>query len=146
MRYRYFGTKELRSVSIFPQQGGISRVDCLRVCPVLAMQAYVDRTSSRVYIHSDPVWPYEHVFMSQVLNSATRLHFPVGSRTCSGWLCTMMERVGIDLKYKGGSVGKAAASGAIDRDVPIDVVLNTGRSSTSSTTELVFVRWLQASA
>ena len=34
---------------------------------------------------------------------------------------------GIDPKYKGGSVRMAAASAAIDRGVPIDVVLNTGR-------------------
>ena len=36
-----------------------------------------------------------------------------------------MTRVGIDPKYKGGSVRMAAASAAIDRGVPIDVVLNT---------------------
>jgi hypothetical protein len=34
MRYRYFGTKELRSVPVFTQQGGISCAECLRVCPV----------------------------------------------------------------------------------------------------------------
>ena len=44
MRYRYFGTKELRTVPVFTRQGGISRADCLWVCPVLAMQAYLDRT------------------------------------------------------------------------------------------------------
>ena len=38
-----------------------------------------------------------------------------------------MDRVGIDPKYKGGSVCMAAASAAIDRGIPIDVVLNTGR-------------------
>ena len=127
MRFRYFGTKELRSVPVFTRQGGISRVDCLRVCPVLATQAYVDRTSSQEYIHFDPVWPYKHVFMSQVPNKATGLHFPVGSQTCSQWLRTIMDRAGIDPKYKGGSVRMVAASAAIDRGVPIDVVLNTGR-------------------
>ena len=45
MRYRYFGTKEFRSIPVFTRQGGISRTECLRVCPVLAMQAYLDRTS-----------------------------------------------------------------------------------------------------
>ena len=88
-------------------------------------QAYVDRTSSREYIHSDTVWPYQHVFMSQV--PSTRLHFPVGSQTCFLWLRTIMDRVGIDPKYKGGSVRMAAASAAIDCGVPIDVVLSTGR-------------------
>ena len=38
-----------------------------------------------------------------------------------------MIRVSIDPKYKGGSVRMAAASAAIDRGVPIDVLLNTGR-------------------
>ena len=36
-----------------------------------------------------------------------------------------MDRASIDPKYKGGSVRMAAASVAIDRVVPIDVVLNT---------------------
>ena len=43
------------------------------------------------------------------------------------WMLTVMTRVGIDPKYKGGSIRIAAASAAIDRGVPIDVVLNTGR-------------------
>ena len=38
-----------------------------------------------------------------------------------------MTCIGIDPKYKGGSVRMAAASAAIDRGVPIDAVLNTGR-------------------
>ena len=40
---------------------------------------------------------------------------------------TVLDRVGIDPKYKGSSARMAAASATIDRDVPIDVVLNTGR-------------------
>ena len=38
-----------------------------------------------------------------------------------------MDRAGIDPKYKGSFVHMAAASASIDRGVPIDVVLNTGR-------------------
>ena len=79
MRYRYFGTKELRSVPVFTRQGGISRADCLRVCPVLAMQAYLDRTSSELYKHSDLVYPFQHVWMSQVPSRSTGYHFPVGA-------------------------------------------------------------------
>ena len=127
LRFRYFGTKELRSVPVFTRQTGISRWAHLRVCPVLAIKAYVDRTSSSKYVHSDPVYPFQHVFMSQVPYRATGLHFPVGSQTCSRWLRTIMTRIGIDPKYKGGSIRMAAASAAIDRGVPIDVVLNTGR-------------------
>ena len=40
---------------------------------------------------------------------------------------TRMTRVGIDSKYKDGSIRMAAASAAINRGVLIDVVLNTGR-------------------
>ena len=39
---------------------------------------------------------------------------------------TIMPRISIDPKYKGGSIRMAAALAAIDRGVPIDVVLNTG--------------------
>ena len=127
MRYRYFGTKELRSVPVFTRQGGISRAQCLRVCPVTTMQAYLARTSSDLYKHAGPVYPFEHVFMSQVPDRTSGYFFPVGAATCSRWLRDVMDRVGIDPKYKGGSVRMAAASAAIDRGVPIDVVLNTGR-------------------
>ena len=127
MRYRYFGTKELRSVPVFTRQGRISRVDCLRVCLVLAMQAYLDRTSSELYKHSDLVYPFQHVWMSQVPSRSTSYHFPVEAQTCSQWMHTVMTRVGIDPKYKGGSIRVVAASAAIDRGVPIDVVLDTGR-------------------
>ena len=127
MRYRYFGTKELRSVPVFTRQGGVSRVECLEVCQVLAMQAYLDRTSSELCTHSDVVYPFQHVFMSQVPNRVTGYYSPVGAKTCSRWLRTIMDRAGIDPKYKGGSIRMAAVSEAIDRGVPIDVVLNTGR-------------------
>jgi hypothetical protein len=41
----------------------------------------------------------------------------------------IMDRIKVDPKYKGGSIRMAAASATIDRGVPIDVVLNTGRWS-----------------
>ena len=40
---------------------------------------------------------------------------------------SVMNRVNIDPKHKGGSVHMAVASVAINRGVPIDLVLNTGR-------------------
>ena len=40
-----------------------------------------------------------------------------------------MDRIKVDPKYKGGSICMAAASAAIDRGVPIEVVLNIGRWS-----------------
>ena len=99
------------------------------------MQAYLDRTSSELYrhsdqlypFHSDQLYPFQHVFISQVPSTATGYYFPVGAQTCSQWLRTIMNRVGIDPKYKGGSICMAAASAAIDRGVVIDVVLNTVR-------------------
>ena len=85
------------------------------------MQAYLGRTSSELYRHSDLVCPFQHIFLSQVPSRATGYHFPIGAQTCSRWMHTVMTRVSIDLKYKGGSTRMAAASAAIDRGVPIDV-------------------------
>ena len=129
MRYQYFGTKELRSVKVFTQQGGISRDQCTRVCPVLALKDYIDRTSGQLYRLADLVYNFQHVFMSQVPDRSTGFHFPVGAQTCSKWMRLIMDRIKVDPKYKGGSIRMAAASAAIDRGVPIDVVLNTGRWS-----------------
>ena len=38
-----------------------------------------------------------------------------------------MDRIGVDKKLPGGSIRMAAASAAIDRGMPIDVVLSIGR-------------------
>ena len=58
-----------------------------------------------------------------------------------------MTRIGIDPKYKGGSVHMAAALAAIDRGVPIDVVLDTGRSASWQVFDKFYNRSrLQASA
>ena len=83
MQYQYFGTKELRLVKVFTQHGGISRDQCARVRPVQALKAYIERTSSHLYRPVDLVYKFRHVFMSQVPNWSTGLHFPVGSQTCS---------------------------------------------------------------
>ena len=40
-----------------------------------------------------------------------------------------MDRIGVHPRFKGGSIRMAAASAAIDRGMPIDVVLGTGRWS-----------------
>ena len=88
------------------------------------------------------MYPFQHVFMSQVPNTVTGYYFPVGAQTCSQWLRTIINCVGIDPKYKGGSV-PMAASAAIDRGVPIDVVLNTGRwASWQSSTVFTTEHWL----
>ena len=129
MRYQYFGTKELRSVPVFTRQGGISREQCARVCPVQALQVYIERTSGYLYRPSDLIYKFQHTFMSQVPNRSTGFFFPVGAQTCSRWMRLIMDRIHVDPKYKGGSIRMAAASAAIDRGVPIDVVLNTGRWS-----------------
>ena len=100
MQFRYFGTKELLSVLVFTQQTGLTQVAQLQVCPVLAIKAYVDRTSTQQYVHSDPVYPFWHVFVAQVPCRASGLHFPVGSQTCSRWLHTIMTCISIDPKCK----------------------------------------------
>ena len=130
MWYQYFGTKELRSVKVFTQQGGISRDQCTRVCPLQALKDYIDRTCGHLYRPADLVYNFQHVFMSQVPDQSTGFHFLVGAQTCSKWMRLIMDRIKVDPKYKGGgSIGMATASAAIDRGVPIDVVLNTGRWS-----------------
>ena len=83
MRYRYFGMKELRLVPVFTRQGGISRIEFLQACPVLVMQAYLDRTSFQLYKHSDLVYPFRHVFMSQVPNRGTVYYLLVKAQTCT---------------------------------------------------------------
>ena len=40
---------------------------------------------------------------------------------------TIMDRLEIPKEFPGGSIRMAAASAAIDRGMPIDVVLSTGR-------------------
>ena len=82
-----------------------------------------------LYRAADLVYKFQHVFMSQVPDRSTGFHFPVGAQTCSKWMRLIMDRIKVDPKYKGGSIRMAAASAAIDRGMPIDVVLNTGRWS-----------------
>ena len=127
IRFRYFGTKELRSVPTFTKQQGISKDRCEHVCPAHTLMDYVDRTSGPEYSHADKLYDFQHVFMSMVAHKHTGKFYPVGAQTMSRWLRIVMTRIGVDPKYKGGSVRMAAASAAIDRGSPIDVVLNTGR-------------------
>ena len=60
---RSFGQGGGTTVPVFIGRGGTSRVDCLQVCSVLALLAYVERTSS-LYVHFEPVYPFQHGFMS----------------------------------------------------------------------------------
>ena len=132
VRYRYFGTKELRAVPKFTGQHGLGFEMQRLVCPALALEAYIDRTADKsVYFHSDSVYDFEHVFMSQTparYGPYNGMHHPVGAQTCSRWMKEVMTRAGIT-GYSGGSVRMAAASAAIDSGVPIDEVLRTGRWS-----------------
>ena len=130
IRYRYFGTKELRAVPKFTGQHGLGFEAQKLVCPALALEAYIDRTADpSLYFHADPAYPFEHVFMSQTparYGPYKGMHHPVGPQTCSRWMKEVMTRVGI-AGYGGGSVRMAAASAAIDSGVAIDEVLRTGR-------------------
>ena len=64
----------------------------------------------------------------------------------------IIDRIGVDPKYKGGSIRMAAASAAIDQGVPIEVGLNAGRwsswqvFSTFDQPSKAFVRWPRALA
>lgn len=117
----------------------------LCVCLVLHMQVHVDRTSSRIYIDCDTVYPLQHAFISQVLSTATGLHFPVGSQTCPQWLRTIMDRAGIDLKYKGGPIRMATLQQLLTAECRPMLCLTqanrpVGKSSAGSTTELASER------
>ena len=43
LRYRYFGTKELRAVPKFTEQHGLGLAMQELVCPARALEAYIDR-------------------------------------------------------------------------------------------------------
>ena len=81
---------------------------------MLVMCDYTHRTAdTALFSQGDPVYPFEHVFMSQVPDKRTGprrdFHFPAGPSTCSRW----MTRIGIDARFKGGSVRMTVASAAI---------------------------------
>lgn len=117
MRYRYFGTKELKSVPTFTAQQGLSTTSAEVVCPVRTLQAYILRTTGPMFRPHDREFNYDHVFLSMTPQSSLRLHLPVGADTCSRWLRLVMDRIGVDPRFKGGSVRMAAASkvGSVER-------------------------------
>ena len=132
IRFNYFGTKELRSVPKLTKTQGLAMDRQEQVCVVRALECYIDLTADPdMFLHQDPVYPFQHVFMSQVVDNhigpRKGKFFPIGPSTCSRWLRTIMDRVEIPKEFPGGSVRMAAASAAIDRGMPIDVVLSTGR-------------------
>ena len=103
-----------------------------QVCVVRALECYIDLTADPdMFLHQDPVYPFLHVFMSQVVDNhigpRKGKFFHIGPSTCSRWLRTIMDRVEIPKEHQGGSVRMAAESAAIDRGMPIDVVLSIGR-------------------
>ena len=122
MRFRYFNTKELQSVPVFTPQGGIYRVGRLRVCPILALQAYVEGASSSLYTYIQS--KYGHLTMSLCLKCPKGL-IAYTSSPCLELLLTALYDDGS--KYTGGSIRMAEASATIDRGVRIDAVLNIGR-------------------
>ena len=71
-----------------------------QVCVVRALECYIDLTSDPdMFLHQDPVYPFQHVFMSQVVDNhigpRKGKFFPIGPSTCSRWLRTIMDRVGV---------------------------------------------------
>ena len=126
MKYRFFGAKELRAVPKFTKVRAVLASTCEKIDLVKTMFDYRNRTSGPNFHHRDLEHNYDHMFMSMVPGRDGK-HFPVSASTCSRWMYWVMKRVSIDPKYKGGSVRMAAASAAIDRGTPIEVVLSTGR-------------------
>ena len=126
MKYRFYGTKELKSVPKFTKVQAVLASTCEKIDLVKTMFDYRNRTNGPNFHHRDLEHNYDHMFMSMVPGRDGK-HFPVSASTCSRWMYWVMKRVSIDPKYKGGSVRMAAASAAIDRGTPIEVVLSTGR-------------------
>ena len=132
IRFQYFGTEELRSVSKLTRAQGLPMESVQQVCVIQALVCYLELSADPgMFLHSDPVYPFKHVFTSQVGNShigpRRGKYFPVGPGTCSRRMRTITDRVEIPKEFLGGSVRMAAASAAIDRGMPIDVVLSIGR-------------------
>ena len=124
MRFLYLSTKELLLVLIFTPQGGISRVEFLRVCLVLAMRI------EHHFKYTSILVPSALFNMSSCLKYSTwLLGFTSWSalRLAPHGFVLLWNRVGIDPKCKGGAVRVVEASAAIDYGMPIDAVLNTSR-------------------
>ena len=121
IQYRYFSTNRLRSFNLC-RSSLVKVVYLVRiVCRYARCALYkliLDQTSLKR--HHDAAYPFQHTFMSQVLCTATGLHLLVGSQACSRWLRTIMDHIGADPKYKGGSMCMAAAipKNACNQGVP----------------------------
>ena len=71
-----------------------------QVCVARALECYLDLTADPdMFLHQDPVYPFLHVFMSQVVDKhigpRRGKFFPVGPSTCSRWMRTIMDHVEI---------------------------------------------------
>ena len=126
LRFRFFGTKELRVPKLTRTQG-LPRSHSALVCPVSALQAYILRTAGPQFHHKDRSEDFDHVFMAMTPVPGTSVFKPVGAQTCSRWMKLVMHRAGVDPHWTGGSVRMAASSRALDEGEPIDVVMSIGR-------------------
>ena len=111
---------------------GLSMDSVQQVCVVHALECYLNLTADpNMFLPNDPVYPFKHVLMSQVVDKhvgpVKGKYFPVGPSMCSRWMRTILDCVEIPKEFPGGSVRVAAASAAIERGMPIDVVLSIGR-------------------
>jgi len=120
LRFVYFGTKELR-LPVFSVQLSVPLQVQQKVCAVLAVEAYLSRTSGPAFDHKDRVW------CSLKPRDRRGIHHAVGSETLSHWVRTVMQRSGVPAHFTGGSIRMAAASRAIDQGWDPRLVLQMGR-------------------
>jgi len=118
MSYRYFGTKELRLPVLGPQCG-ISSGVYERVCPVRAVQAYLDRSAA--FDHGDRVWCSTRSRHGRFLPTSEK------GDTLRRWMRDAMTAVGIDPKWTGGSIRMAASSKALDDGIEPAYIMKLGR-------------------
>ena len=105
LRFKYFGTKELRC-PVFTPELAVPQAVHQKICPVLNIECYLDR--SKHFKHSDRVWCARLSARSKAIPAA------VGPETLSRWMRDVMSRAGVPEHFTGGSVRMAGASRAID--------------------------------
>ena len=116
--FQYKGTKELK-VPILSPAIGIASDQVKKICPALALKAYLHRT--RHFDHNDRVWCISRHRDGVFTNVSGK------GDTLRRWMRDAMTAVGIPKHWTGGSIRMAASSRAIDMGVEPAFVLQIGR-------------------
>ena len=119
LKFRYFGTKELK-LPVFSVELAVHPDVQKKICAVVAIEAYLSRTSGPAFKHGDRVW-------CSLTSGKNGCHHAVGPETLSRWMSWIMTRSGVPAHFTGGSVRMAAASKKLDDGWDPRAVLMMGR-------------------